>query len=216
MTHSAGMTASGHSRVVAGEKPVFTVGLIADTHIPDRVTELHPCILPLLREAGAGHILHAGDICVASVLDTLRQVAPVTAVRGNRDMMAGPLPLHQVIELAGVKIALTHGHGGIGPYLWDKWQFWLFGYRLERYLRVVTRWSQGAKVIVFGHTHHAETVWHGEQLLVNPGSASFGFGRAAPPTIGLLRIYAGGEVQAEIRALTGFQIKNRRWVQDGA
>jgi hypothetical protein len=103
--------------------PLLTVGVVADTHIPDRVGTLHPELIPTLKAAGVGHILHAGDICVPGVLDELSQVAPVTAARGNRDILLSSLPLVQNITLEGVEIALMHGHGGLWFYLWDKWQF---------------------------------------------------------------------------------------------
>jgi uncharacterized protein len=37
------------------------------------------------RLAGADHIVHAGDIGQAEIIDALRRIAPVTAIRGNVD-----------------------------------------------------------------------------------------------------------------------------------
>ena len=54
------------------------VGLLADTH-----GLLRPEALAFLR--GSDHIVHAGDICDPDVLHQLRELAPVTAVRGNCD-----------------------------------------------------------------------------------------------------------------------------------
>ena len=54
------------------------VGLISDTH-----GLLRPEAVERLR--GAAHILHAGDIGAPEVLAALRELAPVTAVRGNND-----------------------------------------------------------------------------------------------------------------------------------
>lgn len=193
------------------ETPAYTVGVVADTHIPDRVSALHPRIIPLLREAGAAHILHAGDISAAWVLDELRQVAPVTAVRGNRDLLAGPLELVERLELGGVPVALMHGHGGWLPYLWDKWQYLLFGYRLERYKNRLYRAAGPARVAVFGHTHYPVKLWYQGVLLFNPGSASFGTRQNRLPSIGLLRIYPGGKVKGEFLRLEGYRIERRRW-----
>lgn len=54
------------------------VGLVSDTH-----DLLRPEVLAWLR--GSDHILHGGDICSEAVLAALRELAPVTAVRGNND-----------------------------------------------------------------------------------------------------------------------------------
>ena len=74
-----------------GLSAVRRLGVVADTHIPDRVRSLHPDLLPGLKAANAEVILHAGDICSPVVLAELSQVAPVVAVRGNRDWA---LPVH--------------------------------------------------------------------------------------------------------------------------
>jgi putative phosphoesterase len=191
---------------------IYTAGVIADTHIPDRVTGLHPMILPTLEARGVQHILHAGDICVGRVLDELRQVAPVTAVRGNRDMLAGSLRLVEHLDLGGVPVALTHGHGGLRAYLLDKLQYLRHGYRLERYLDLLARAGGPAMVVVFGHTHHPETLIHSGRLLFNPGSASIKYRAWLSPTIGLLHIDEGGQVRTELVPLEGYQIVNRQWV----
>lgn len=63
----------------------LTVGVVADTHIPDKARWLHPALIPALQRAGVQTILHCGDISAPRVVAMLEQVAPVVAVRGNRD-----------------------------------------------------------------------------------------------------------------------------------
>lgn len=196
-----------------GEQPLLTVGVLADTHIPDRVNTLHPGLLDIFRAAGVQHILHAGDICSQVALDALRQVAPVTAVRGNRDWLLYRLPLAQMLELSGVRVALMHGHGNFAHYLWDKVFFILEGYRLKRYLKVLTKTLPSAQVVIYGHTHHPELLWYQGKLLFNPGSASFGFLRSRPPSVGLLHIYANGKVSAEFKMLEGWRVEQGVWQQ---
>ena len=191
----------------------LTVGVIADTHIPDRVSELHPCIQPLFEEVGVSHILHAGDICSTQVIKQLSRVAPVTAVRGNRDIMVPNLQMVEYVEVGGARIALVHGHGSLWKYLWDKWQFWFFGYQLKRYLPLLTRAAASAQAVVFGHTHHPELLMHEGRLLFNPGSASFGYLDRGLPSLGFLHISDAGEVTGEIRILEGFQVEKRKWVK---
>lgn len=193
--------------------PVLTIGVIADTHIPDRVRALHPLILPIFEQAQISHILHAGDISIREVLEVLGKVAPVTAVRGNRDFFAGRLRMVEELELGGVTIVLMHGHAGLGPYLWDKLKYWTYGYQLKRYLPRLLGTGKQARVVIFGHTHHAETIWQDGKLIYNPGSASFGSKLGLPPTIGLLRIFQDGSITAETIPLRGYTVRDRNWVK---
>jgi len=195
-------------------KPLMTIGVIADTHIPDRVSTLHPQVIPALKAAGVEHILHAGDICVPSVLEELRQVAPVNAARGNRDLLMNNLHMVETVHLAGVEIAVMHGHGGFFFYFWDKWQFILFGYNIRRYLRLLTHTSGTAQVVVYGHTHHKEIIHKDGKLLFNPGPAGMVYDEPLSTSIGLLRIYPEQRVEAEIIALTGYQVRGRQWVAE--
>jgi putative phosphoesterase len=190
-----------------------TVGVVADTHIPDRVENLHPALIPSLRAAGVQRILHCGDVSARRVLDELAQVAPVTAVQGNRDWFFGhnlPPTLH--LNIAGVAVGLTHGHGSAFSYWWDKFQYVFNGYRFERYRRVVKRACPGARVIVFGHTHQQTNLVLEDVLYFNPGSASFSFRpEDARPSYGLLRFFQGGKAAGEILPLDGARVVARRW-----
>lgn len=72
------------------------IGVISDTH-----GLLRPEAVNALR--GVEHILHAGDVGDIRVLEKLREIAPVTAIRGNVDLR-GPcaeLPATDVVELGG-------------------------------------------------------------------------------------------------------------------
>lgn len=197
----------------------IVVGVLADTHVPDRVKSLHPRIIPLLRAAGVSHILHAGDISTAAVLDELRQVAPVTAVRGNRDLLTGArLPEVAFCQFGAVQVALMHGHGGWRQYWIDKPKYMIAGYDFARIVNRLTLDSGAARVVVFGHTHQVENRMFGDKLFFNPGSASFGPVKPAAgaprwPGIGLLHIGPGGQVRAEMLYLDGYRLEQRSWVE---
>ncbi|RPJ50160.1 MAG: hypothetical protein EHM21_05565, partial [Chloroflexi bacterium] len=124
---------------------------------------------------------------------------------------AGRLRMVENLELGGVRLALMHGHAGLFPYLWDKWKYWMYGYRLERYLPRLLSTSIQAQVVIFGHTHHPETIWQDGKLLYNPGSASFGPVLGKPPTVGLLRIYPDGSLKPDTLPLHGYAIRDRNW-----
>ncbi len=82
---------------------MIRVGLISDTH---------GLVRPEARAflEGAQRILHAGDIGAASVLEELRALAPVTAVRGNNDTeaWASRIPERRSVRIGGVRIDLLH------------------------------------------------------------------------------------------------------------
>src|SRR5260370_6819276 len=77
----------------------MTVGLISDTH-----GLMRESALAALR--GSDLIIHAGDLGTPAVLDTLRAVAPVVAVRGNIDTgnWAAGLPATAVAEAGPARI----------------------------------------------------------------------------------------------------------------
>lgn len=189
------------------------IGLVADTHVPDRVLNLHPGLLPALREAGVTRILHAGDICDPAVLDELADIAPVTAVQGNRDLLlnGSRLPKTAALEVHGVRIGLLHGFGDVRRYLAEKLHYLLRGYQLAWYRNLALKSFPDADVLIFGHTHRPENVLIDNQLFVNPGSAGVG-GRNYPPSCGILRVSENGSFSAEIINLQGAEVENRRWV----
>lgn len=198
------------------ERPI-TVGVIADTHVPDRSVGLHPSIVPLFQSQEVVQILHAGDICAPGVLEELEQVAPVVAVRGNRDWsFRDRLPWLQSLTIGGMPVALMHGHGTWWDYLRDKWQYMLFGYDLERYLPILERPLPEARVIVFGHTHRSVNRWRKGRLLFNPGTAGMVDKIRGGPSVGLLKFFPDGKVEGEIHQLNGYRLNNRQWEPTGS
>jgi hypothetical protein len=175
------------------------LGIISDTHIPDRARRLHPKVLPLFREAGVSAILHAGDVSSPGVLKQLGEVAPVVAVRGNRDwVLMRRLPLIQQLTFGSISIVLTHGHGRWQEYLLDKADYLLNGYHQERFQNRLLAAFPAPRVIVFGHTHRPLNLWVGEQLLFNPGSPHFSDHNSLALSIGLIHLSAEGEVKGEV------------------
>jgi putative phosphoesterase len=85
------------------------VGVVADTHVGEHLYRLPAGVGEAL--AGVDLILHAGDLSHPVVLDDLRRIAPVVAVRGNHDTHPGlaHLPREIVVRIGDVRIGLTHG-----------------------------------------------------------------------------------------------------------
>ena len=126
------------------------IGVISDTHgLFDRSVIHH--------FAGVEHILHAGDIGQGNVIAQLEQIAPVTVVSGNVDGFEGSgIPVEQVIELAGRRIAVYHRLYEKGKLTRDGASF------LKR---------ASPAICVYGHTHQPKAEWREGLLLFNPGSA---------------------------------------------
>jgi len=121
-----------------------TIGVISDTH-----GLLRPEALAAL--AGVQHILHAGDIGRIEILDALRQLAPVTAIRGNIDS-SGPcarFPATEMVELAGRLFYLVHSVD------------WLD----------ISPAAAGVSAVISGHSHRPGQETRNGVLYLNPGSA---------------------------------------------
>jgi hypothetical protein len=176
-----------------------TLGVISDTHVPDRARSLGQRALDVFSDARVDAILHAGDISIQRVLDQLGELAPVHAVRGNRDWAAlSKLPVKLELEYSGVNIGLVHGHGRWNEYLVDRVDYIVRGYRLEMFQPRLEAVFPKANVIVFGHTHRPLNLWVDGVLLFNPGSPHFPDVKSIAPSVGLLHLGAGGEVVGEL------------------
>jgi uncharacterized protein len=120
------------------------IGVISDTH-----GLMRPEALRALQ--GAEHILHAGDVGDPAILDALRAIAPVTAIRGNIDE-GGPcshLPSTELVELGGRSIFMLHDVKKID----------------------LNPEAAGIAAVVFGHSHKPLLEWRRGVLFLNPGSA---------------------------------------------
>jgi len=120
------------------------VGVISDTH-----GLLRPEAIVAMR--GFDHILHAGDIGDPAILDQLRRLAPLTAIRGNIDRSGAcaQLPATECIELAGHRLYMLHDIN-------------------ELDLNPV---AAGIAAVISGHSHRPSIRWREGVLYFNPGSA---------------------------------------------
>lgn len=193
-------------------KHSFSIGVISDTHIPDRVDHLHPFLIERLNAMEVDMIFHGGDISIPSVLRELEAVAPVRAAAGNRDLLlAGEIPVTWQFDVFGLQIVLTHGHLNPKTYWKDKVQYITRGYNFERYQKRLREAFPKANVIVFGHTHHPENVWIDEQLFFNPGSVSHGDRYGKTRNFGFLKFFDDGRIESILIPLEGAEIRHKKW-----
>ena len=115
------------------------ISILSDTH-----GLLRPEVVEYLKTADV--ILHGGDINKQSIVDELRQYAPLYIVRGNNDKeWAQDIPHDLTLTLDGMTFVMVHNKKEV-PDL------------------------TGADVVVFGHSHKYLQEEKDGVLWLNPGS----------------------------------------------
>jgi hypothetical protein len=146
------------------------IGVISDTHIPERSEEIPDIVFKLFKDVDL--ILHAGDLVSLNVRKQLEKLAPTRCVEGNMDRYYGlKLPKNEVITIEGHKIGLNHGE--VYP-RGDTQQLKYIALELE------------VDILITGHTHWAFIKEFDEIILLNPGSPTVP--RMSEPSIMLLNI----------------------------
>jgi putative phosphoesterase len=120
------------------------IGLISDTH-------------GLLREEalraleGSDLIIHAGDVGKPEIIDALKTLAPVFAVRGNVDTepWASALPQTEAVEVDPATIYVLHDVHALD----------------------LNPAAAGFHIVVSGHSHKPARTERDGVLYINPGSA---------------------------------------------
>ena len=122
----------------------YRIGVISDTHgllRPEAERRL----------AGVDHIIHGGDIGRPDIIDALRHIAPVTAIRGNVDTgdWAVAYPETELVQLAERSIYVLH----------------------DLKTLQIDPVARGIDVVVSGHSHVPKIHTVDGVLYLNPGSA---------------------------------------------
>src|SRR5215475_1140587 len=120
------------------------IGLISDTH-----GLLRPEAVEALR--GSELVLHAGDVGKQEVLEELRKLAPVVAIRGNvdTDLWCSTLKNSELVETSAATFYLIHNIGDLD----------------------LNPAAAGINVVLFGHSHQPTQYKKDGVLYINPGSA---------------------------------------------
>ncbi len=146
------------------------LGVLADTH-----GLLRPETLDVL--AGCELLIHAGDVGKPSVLEALRELAPVVAVRGNVDGgELAALPETEAVEAGGATLFVLHILDDLD----------------------LDPVAAGFQAVIYGHSHRPEIRWQRDVLFLNPGSC--GPRRfSLPVTVAVVDVPADGtSLRAEI------------------
>lgn len=125
-------------------RTIQVIGLISDTH-----GLLRPEALRALE--GSDLIIHAGDVGDPRILEDLRRLAPVVAVRGNVDAGAwsADLPETAVVQAGSALIYVLHDIGKLD----------------------LNPAAAGIAMVVSGHSHKPSHQERDGILYVNPGAA---------------------------------------------
>ena len=141
------------------------LAILSDTH-----GLLRPEVVEQLKTADA--ILHGGDINKQSIVDQLRQYAPLYVVRGNNDKeWAEDIPHDLTITLDGVTFYMVHNKKELPATL------------------------NGVDVVVFGHSHKYVQEEKNGIFWLNPGSC--GPRRFHQEITMMMAELADGEIQVE-------------------
>lgn len=151
--------------------PHTRIAVLSDTH-----GLLRPTVLTQLK--GVDHILHAGDVGDPVILQQLREIAPVTAIRGNIDTQGecALLPTTDMVQLGGMLVYLVHSVADLD----------------------IDPVAAGVKLVVSGHSHRSALEVRRGVMYLNPGS--IGPRRfKLPIAMAMLRIADGTFQVEEIR-----------------
>lgn len=143
---------------------MYRIGVISDTH-----GKLREEVRTILE--GCDVILHCGDIDRQKVLDELKKIAPLYAVRGNADgEWAAALPVTFAVTLRGIRFYMVHNK------------------------KEAEESCAQADIVLYGHSHKYAEERKGNQLWLNPGSC--GARRfSLPVTMAVIEVEEDGNYQ---------------------
>lgn len=117
------------------------------------MSDTHGLLRPEVLEAfwDVTGIIHVGDVGRPEILESLQELAPIIAVRGNVDTgaWADQLPLSAIVKIGNIRAYIYHGHEA--P-------------KLEPA-------EAHCQVVVSGHSHTPNNETRDGVLYLNPGSA---------------------------------------------
>jgi len=145
----------------------YRVGVISDTH-----GFLRPQAVEALE--GSDLIIHAGDIGKLEILEALREIAPVFAVRGNMDWGEWTRDLFEteIVEIGEILLYVLHDVNQLD----------------------LEPTASGFSAVISGHTHRPSIDTRNGVLFLNPGTAG---PFRSPTSVALLHL-RGSTLEAQL------------------
>jgi putative phosphoesterase len=127
------------------------IGVLSDTHM-HLAKEIPVEVIKAFSDVDL--IVHAGDFVGSEVLEGLKRLCEVKAVRGNVDstILRNLLPDKEIFTVQGKTIGVTHGWGGPDG--------------IERRVKELLG---EVDIVIFGHSHRSKVERVGNVLFFNPG-----------------------------------------------
>ncbi|MBN2801518.1 MAG: metallophosphoesterase family protein [Deltaproteobacteria bacterium] len=138
------------------------IGIISDTH-----GTLPLWVITLFKNLNLSGIIHAGDIVDINTIIRLKEIAPLTAVKGNMDIK-DRAPVTSVASFDNIP--------GFSAYVLH-----------DLYLLDIDPKAAGIQAVIYGHTHIPKIEWINDVLYFNPGSPVFPRG-GFKESVGILEI----------------------------
>lgn len=155
--------------------------IVSDTHGRDSGLEA-----AVEKEAPFDMLVHCGDVEDREIFIEALADGPCCIVSGNNDFYTD-LPREAVIELAGKRVLVTHGH------------YYGISGGTDRLVNAAK--CQGCEIVMFGHIHTPMLKEENGVLLINPGSLELPRQSGHKKSYAVMQTDSSGKINTEIKFL---------------
>ncbi|TES94207.1 MAG: metallophosphoesterase [Promethearchaeota archaeon] len=151
--------------MIQTDKEEILIGLLSDTHIPQRADNLTDVVLDDFKKRNVDYVFHMGDFTSFEVYERLIETFgsdKVVAVRGNMDSdsnLKQTLPEKLEFNIYNFKILMLHGMGGPNIII-------------KRLIKKLDLRNSDYDIVIFGHTHRPVNEKSNGILFFNPGTTT--------------------------------------------
>lgn len=151
--------------MIQSEKEEILIGLLSDTHVPQRTNSLPDVIIKDFKKRNVDFVFHMGDFTSFKVYKKLLDIFgkdKVVAVRGNMDFdsnLKQTLPEQLEFKIYNFKVLMVHGMGGPNIII-------------KRLIKKLDLLNSNYDLVIFGHTHRPVNEKSNGILFFNPGTTT--------------------------------------------
>ena len=151
--------------MIQTDKEEILIGLLSDTHIPQRTENLPDVVLDDFKKRNVDYVFHMGDFTSYGVYKKLIELFgkdKVVAVRGNMDFNSNlikTLPQTLELKIYNFKVLVLHGMGGPNIII-------------KRLIKKLDLLNSDYDAVIFGHTHRPVNERSNGILFFNPGTTT--------------------------------------------
>lgn len=151
--------------MIQTDKEEILIGLLSDTHIPQRTDNLPDVVLSDFKKRKVDYVFHMGDFTSIEVYKKLNETfgnEKVVAVRGNMDFdsnLTQTLPEKLEFTIYNFNVLMLHGMGGPNIII-------------KRLIKKLDLLNSDYDLVIFGHTHRPVNEISNGILFFNPGTTT--------------------------------------------